>query len=114
MLKPTQIQTIESFAKTNKISKAKLQTFAETLLADLPKVGRKMSADSIALYDNIVKALPEYSGTFTAKELASRFKANPVYVNNALKRLQSEGKISQAGKVTGKKGKPALLWKTKK
>lgn len=119
---------ISSFAKANKISKAKLETFAieAVALATPPKkqrsqgsrenVGRKASPEAIRLRKEIGEYIPQASNKFTSKELAERFKAEMAYVNNTLTLLEKQGLVKRSGyasKDSGTRGRPAVLWEAK-
>lgn len=116
------IALIASFAKTNKIGKAKLEAFVSELVEMLPqtsgnKVGRKASPETVELRNSVMVALDELKDkAFTVKEVAEKLKAEPIHIHNALKFLKENNKISldvvgKAEVESGKRGKKPVLYK---
>lgn len=108
---------IAQYAKETKCSKAKLQAFAEAVVALQPKtcsnVGRKASEESIRLRNALKTTCQEMKGKqFTIKELAQKLNAEPVYINNNLSYLVKHGELSAkvVGKLKGTRGKPMSIW----
>lgn len=116
------IALIASFAKTNKIGKAKVEAFVSELVEAIPqasgnKVGRKASVETVELRNSVMAALDELKDkAFTVKEVAEKLKAEPVHIHNALKFSKENNKISldvvgKAQVESGKRGKKPVLYK---
>lgn len=108
---------ISQYAKEAKCSKAKLQAFAEAVIALQPKscsnAGRKASDESIRLRNALKATCQEMKGKqFTVKELAQKLNAEPVYINNNLSYLVKHRELSAkvVGKLKGNRGKPQSVW----
>ena len=106
-----QIQNIvASFAKANKVSKAKAEAFANEILATSNKAkkapGRPMLDKTKELHREIILAVKSgYQGRDAAlvRKLVG---CDSVAFNNAVNYLVKQGKIRRAGKVkTGKRGR---------
>ena len=96
---------ISQYAKETKCSKAKLQAFADAILAMQPKqcssVGRKASDESIRLRSSLLDVCKAMKGErFTTQQLAQKLNADKVYINNALGYLIKHGQLNAI--VTGK------------
>lgn len=116
------IALIASFAKANKIGKAKVEAFVSELVEMLPqasgnKVGRKASVETVELRNSVMAALDELKDkAFTVKEVAEKLQAQPIHIHNALKFLKENNKISldvvgKAEVESGKRGKKPVLYK---
>lgn len=100
------IQTlVADFAKTNKISKAKLEGLVQAVLAEATIThkpsGRKTTDESIRLREALVSEIALRAGTqFTIKDLCSKLQALQTYVNNNLSWLVKHNivKASKCGK----------------
>lgn len=109
---------IAKYSKEMKCSKAKLQAFANELLANVPKasgpVGRKTSSETLELRVSLKEyALNELKGKhFTVKELEQHFNVAHVTLNNALNYLKNkEGIFKQQGtKARNGRGRPEIVW----
>lgn len=123
MLKSNQIELIQSFAKANKISKAKLQEFTEQVIQTLPKAnketgkkGRPVLEKTSALHSRIIEAINngrqgQRDAVTVRKVVAVDYPAlDKVTFNNALSALQKQGKIYHAGKAkTGSRGRQPFI-----
>jgi len=116
------IALIASFAKANKIGKAKVEAFVSELVEMMPqassnKVGRKASVETVELRNSVMTALDELKDeAFTVKEVAEKLQAEPIHIHNALKFLKENNKISldvvgKAEVESGKRGKKPVLYK---
>lgn len=106
---------ISNFAKVNKISKSKTAALIADVLLASPKTsaGKPVSEESQKVRDYIRK-LPK-NKQFTSVHVAEKLQVNPTMVNNNLRYLRRfENIVSVAGvhKEAGKRGKPAIIWKT--
>ena len=99
---------IQAFAKANKISKAKLQAFAEQVQS-IPTVKAPAIVD---LSLDIRKAVARQTDVFTSAMIAQSTGADLVAVNNNLYSLQRAGLVRPTGEKikTGGRGKPATVW----
>lgn len=114
------IEAINSFAKANKISKAKLNVFVEDVIEMLPKqqsrvnggngkVGRKMTDEAKRTLEFFKD--PRLTTSFTSKEIASKINVHPATVNNCLRRLEQEGKVMVVGVAEAiGPGRKASIW----
>lgn len=113
---------IAQYAKEMKVSKAKLEAFAQAVIDSQPKKvsngcqGKKASSETLALRESILNMVQNMKGCkFTMKELSSKVKASPVNTTVAVNFLVKQGKITikQAGKLdkmAGEVGKKATVW----
>lgn len=125
----SQIEMINTFAKANKISKAKTEQFAESLLASIPKAvkvstgkqGRPMLDKTSALHRSIIEAI--HNGNQGQRDAVTVRKVvsvdhptlDKIQFNNALMALQKQGKIFHAGKAkTGSRGRQPFILSTTK
>lgn len=116
---------IKAFAKANKYSTAKLEAFAQDIIASIPKEetkhkrkvisngiqGRPMLDSTKQLHQRIINAIS--FGYTTSPDIAYitgiRDRAT---LQNALHALQAQGKISKGQKVqTGKQGRQPFSFK---
>jgi response regulator of citrate/malate metabolism len=107
---PAVYAIVESFAKANKISKAKMMQFA-TEVAQAPKM-RKINPNTAALRTAIVEVAKKNKQGFTTAEIVEHTGvADKVTINNQLTSLFKEGVITRTGE-TRKVGvgKPANVW----
>lgn len=119
------LELIKAFAKANKYSTAKLEAFAQDILASLPKEetkskrkvisngiqGRPMLDSTKQLHQRVLNAIG--FGYSTSPDIAyiTGIK-DKVTLQNALHALQSQGKISKGQKVhTGKQGRQPFSFK---
>ena len=119
------LELIKAFAKANKYSTAKLEAFAQDIIASLPKdepkskrkviqngiQGRPMLDSTKELHKRILSAIG--FGYTTSPEIAyiTGIK-DKVTLQNALTALQAQGKISKGQKVhTGKQGRQPFSFK---
>ena len=119
------LEIIKAFAKANKYSAAKLEAFAQDIIASIPKnetkgkrkaisngiQGRPMLDSTKQLHQRIINAIG--FGYTTSPEIAYitgiKDKAT---LQNALNALQSQGKICKGQKVlTGKQGRQPFSFK---
>lgn len=117
-------QIIIEFAKTNKIGKAKAETFAlqviEAYKAENPpkgNSGRPISDATVTLRANVVQAvetLQQRGEKATTETIAGIIGGdiNKVYLCNALNWAEGQGKLMRCGKDETKtgKGKKPVLW----
>jgi len=112
---------IAKYSREMKCSKTKLQTFANELLANVPKAsssvgsrGRQASSETLELRVSLKEyALNELKGKqFTVKELEQHFNVAHVTLNNALNYLKNkEGMFKQEGtKARNGRGRPEIVW----
>lgn len=119
------LDIIRTFAKANKYSTAKLETFAQDIIASLPKEetkskrkviqngiqGRPMLDSTKQLHKRILNAIG--FGYSTSPEIAyiTGIK-DKITLQNALHALQAQGKITKGQKVhTGKQGRQPFSFK---
>lgn len=99
---------IGSFAKKNKISKAKLAEFEAEVQQIKPERKPAITAVSKGIRETI---LSKAQG-FTSAEIAAETGATTVQVNNNLFALQRQNIVTPTGEKqsTGGRGKPATVW----
>lgn len=103
---------IEAFAKTNKISRAKLNLFVSELAETFPKSGRPASDAILYLREQIAGNLAAIKGV-TAKDVAAMFGAEYINASNTLQYLERQGKVIRVGKKDnepGTSGKRQIIW----
>lgn len=124
---------IMEFAKTNKVSRAKVEAYTAAIIASLPKAkakestgktGRPMLEKTQAPYNRIIKAIEraneiESGDTPNIGELNLRTDAasirkylgeDPATFNNAISALIRHGKIQHVGKAkTGSRGRQPFI-----
>lgn len=116
-----QNEAIVTFAKSNKMGKAKAEAFAALILSYVPQRtggGRPTSENTLELRESIRKiaadkAQQKDNEPFTANQLAETLDDTPVNILSALRFLcDKEGVVKEAGKlnVAGKRGRKATLW----
>ena len=114
------LEMIASFAKTNKVSKAKVTDLAEQLFATMPvmtstnrnSAGRKASENILTLRAMMVEK-KEVVVNMTAKELASKFGCDAQEANNTLRYFEKTGMFVKVGlkdKEPGTRGKREVIW----
>lgn len=119
------LDIIKAFAKANKYSTAKLEVFAQDIIASIPKEapkgkrkvvangiqGRPMLDSTKQLHQRILNAIG--FGYSTSPEIAYITGIrDKVTLQNALHALQDQGKISKGQKVqTGKQGRQPFSFK---
>lgn len=116
------ISLVETFAKTNKIGKAKVEALAQeiTTLVNTKQVkihsgkrGRVLLDKTVQMRQNVFDCLSGSSEALTAKQIASRVGVSPPEATNCLKVLQSNQKVilvGHASKAPNVRGKaPALF-----
>lgn len=115
-MKDSIIEKAKHFAKANKVSGAKLIEFLESL-DELKAKGSgkrgRITSDRILELRQQLSTIPSKQGGYSCKELAQKFSASPVEVNNSLKYLQAQGKaviVGKQSKPKGVRGKAASLW----
>lgn len=106
-------QTIQSlvstFAKENKISKVKLQSFTDSILAMQPKNGRPMLDKTKQIQDNILGYIKQ--GKTCTNDIIKASGIDKVLLNNNIKALEKKGVILRCGKVhTGKRGRQPVVY----
>ena len=110
MLNTSVTLSIQSFAKENKINKAKLEAFVLQLIQDnTPKVGRKQkeSTGNLRLrFQAEYKGIPE----LTSASVAEHFGVDKQEAINCLLYFSQKGvlKRGEAIKVAGKKGRASI------
>lgn len=118
-MKIDKIQTIVAeFAKANKISKAKAESFAMTVVAAVKPVGmgRKASGDTLEYRQKVEAALTsgKVAGQFTTNDLVAVVGGDQTLANNTLRYLKdTKGMVKQAGlkdKDAGQKGRSQVIW----
>jgi len=109
-MKSTNIQTlISTFAKDNKISKVKLQSFTDSIIASLPKGGRPMLDKTKQIQDNILGYIKQ--GKTCTNDIIKASGIDKVLLNNNIKALEKKGVILRCGKVqTGKRGRQPVVY----
>lgn len=123
----SQIEMVNTFAKVNKISKAKTEQFAESLLASIPKPvkvstgkqGRPMLDKTSALHKAILEAVNNGNqgqrDAVTVRKVVAvdHPNLNKITFNNALQAMVKQGKIYHAGKAkTGSRGRQPFILST--
>ena len=114
------LELISSFAKANKVSKAKVTELAEQLVATMPvmvstnrsNAGRKASETVLALR-SMMEEQKEVVVNMTAKEVASKFGCDVQEVNNTLRFFEKTGMFAKVGlkdKEPGTRGKREVIW----
>lgn len=109
---------VAQYAKELKVSKAKLQAFAEQILAQAPKIvvaGRKANEETIVLRQKLKEMSESLKGKeFTVKEIVPALKASHVAIGNALRYLkENENLFQEVGKKdkeAGQRGRREILW----
>ena len=110
MLNTSAITSIHSFAKENKINKAKLESFVSQLLeANTPKVGRKQKATTAELRQRFQTEYKNLS-EITSASVAEYFQVDKQEAINCLTYFTQKGMIrkGEAIKVAGKKGRASI------
>lgn len=105
-----QIQTLVStFAKENKISKVKLSTLVDSIMATLPKQGRPVLAKTKELHRNMLEYIRQ--GKTSAESLMQATGQDKVTIYNNLKALEKAKAIARAGNInTGKRGRQPVVY----
>ena len=112
---------VVEYAKANKINKAKLLSFVETVLSvsgakkeSSGKRGKPVSQETIELREALRDAIKSTTEAFTVKDMQKKLGGEYVNISNALRFLAEKEKIvSVVGKLDkkpGERGKKALLW----
>lgn len=106
---------VKDFAKTNKIGYAKLDKLIASVLAEaVPVTGKPASPEVLKLREKLRKDFANKSTTVTVKQLASKYKADPVTMGNVVRYLaNNEALFAVAGKEprpAGMRGRAQLLW----
>lgn len=118
-MKIEQIKTIVAeFAKANKISKAKVESFAMSVVAAAKPVGmgRKASGDTLEYRKKVEEALTsgKVAGQFTTNDLVAVVGGDQNMANNTLRYLKdTKGMVKQVGlkdKQAGQRGRRQVLW----
>ena len=114
---------ISEFAKSNKVSRAKVEAYTAAVIASLPKgkestgkQGRPVLEKTSALHSRIIDAINNgYQGkrdAVTVRKVVSVDYPNidKITFNNALQALVKQGKIYHAGKAkTGSRGRQPFI-----
>lgn len=117
------IEMVSSFAKDNKISKAKLQEFTEQVINTLPKgkassgkTGRPILEKTSTLYNAILEQIKDNpKDSVSICKAVTHLGASTIEYNNAISALVRQGKIFHAGKAkTGSRGRQPFILSTKK
>ena len=116
VINTTEVQAIiASFAKANKIGKAKIEALLSDAFSHIPQrkesTGKPVSEESIAIRAAL-KKLPK-GKTFIVADIAKKLNVHPAMVNNNINFLvKTESLFSVSGKqkIDGKRGKPATVW----
>lgn len=116
-------QIIVEFSKAAKVSRAKAQAFADSILQyhrennPVKSGGRPVSDQTIRLRDSVVSAvetLQNQGKKATTDTIAGIIggSVNKVYLCNALNWAEGQGKLQRIGKDDSKvgKGKKPILW----
>lgn len=112
---------VAEYAKTNKINKAKLMSFVESVLSvsgtkkeSSGKRGKPVSQETIELREALRDAIKGTKDVFTVKDMQKKLGGEYVNISNALRFLAEKEKlVSVVGKLDkkpGERGKKALLW----
>lgn len=104
------IQTlIQSFAKENKISKVKLQSFADSILSLQPQHGRPMLSKTKELHNQILEYIRQ--GKTNSSEIIQASGMDKVTLNNNIRALEKHGMITRTGTIsTGKRGRKLVQY----
>lgn len=111
-MKQSIIESVKQYAKDNKTNSTKLLAFVETLLSEnKPAVGRKASAQTQCLRQNVGQWLEQHKGkSITTSDVVKAFQCNAAEANNALKVYSN--KLESAGKAQStSRGRKATMWK---
>lgn len=105
-----QIQTIiQTFAKENKISKAKMQSFADSILSLQPQHGRPMLSKTKELHNKILEYIRQ--GKTNSSEIIQASGIDKVTLNNNIRALEKHGMITRTGTIsTGKRGRQPVVY----
>src|SRR5574343_1154017 len=108
----TNIQSlVQSFAKENKISKAKLRTFADSILSLQPQHGRPMMEKTKELHKQILDYIRQ--GKTNSSEIQQASGIDKVTINNNIRALEKHGMITRKGTIeTGKRGRKLVEYAT--
>ncbi len=114
-LNEQQKSILNNFAKSSKISQAKLEACVNDILKAFPKThkGRQPSEKTLQLEAKLVEASTIKTGTFTLKQLALTLGADAPTCTNIIRKMASEGKAFLVGssvKQPGVRGKTPMLW----
>lgn len=118
-MKIEQIQTIVAeFAKANKISKAKVESFAMAVAETVKPVGmgRKPSGDTLEYRQKVEAAIVggKLGDKFTTNDLVNAVGGDLTVANNTLRYLkETKNLVKQAGlkdKGAGQKGRRQVIW----
>ena len=123
-----QIQTIiTSFAKVNKVSRAKVESLAQEIIQSIPKdnkperisngkQGRPMLEKTAALHQEIIQTVNNgFNGQRNAVLVRNVIGCDKVQFNNAVAALVKQGKLFHAGKAkTGSRGRQPFILSTTK
>lgn len=105
---------IATFAKTNKVSKAKVIDLIKSVMAEQTPRGRTASEKIKNVRDVIVREFVGKNVKFSSKDVASKCGVTLFEANNAIHFLEKEEKIARAGKVAvNTKGRKAIEWTAK-
>lgn len=109
-MKNEQIQAIiQAFAKENKVSRAKIKSLANSIIATLPKQGRPVMEKTVTLHNQILDYIKEGKNYTEAIEQVSGI--DRVTLHNNIKALENKGAIVRCGRVqTGKRGRQPVLY----
>lgn len=110
-------QIISSFAKANKVSRAKVESLVSEIVSSIPQRtgksgGRPMNPTTMQLRQDVLAALQAGNTSTKAIKSAINWQGNEAYINNALLYWQQEGKAQMVGKDTSKvgKGRKPSIW----
>lgn len=118
---------IADFAKTNKVSRAKVEAYTTAIVASIPKTQRKVSGKvgrpvldkTRALHESIIEAVNNgrqgMRDAVTVRKVISvdHPDMDKITFNNALAALVKQGKIYHAGKAkTGTRGRQPFILST--
>ena len=123
-----QIQTIvASFAKANKVSRAKVESLAQEIIASIKpkakterirsgKIGRPVSDKTKELHQTIIQTVNNgFKARRDAVLVRTLVGVDNVTFNNAVRALVKQGKIFHAGKAqTGRRGRQPFILTTVK
>lgn len=118
---------INNFAKTNKVSKAKLESLAQEIIQSLPKAqkperigsgkqGRPVMDKTKELHQTIIQTVNNgFNARRDAVLVRTLVGVDNVTFNNAVRALVKQGKLYHAGKAqTGRKGRQPYILSTVK
>jgi len=118
-LNTTALELIASFAKANKVSRAKVTELGEQLIATVPvqeitrgTPGRKAS-DTVLALRKMMSEQKDQIINMTAKDVAAKFGVSPVEANNTIRFFEKSGMFIRAGfkdKEPGTRGKREVIW----